>query len=846
MRKIFLLLPVLAVSCTAGRLDTACGETDFNKDWKFIICEGTANLEAPTAVFDETEGIEVPYGCALPLPSDGPSVLALSEGPADSPELASAGLDASAWRSVDLPHDWAAEGDFNRTNPSGTGGGALPGGIGWYRKTFRVPAALQGKCVWIEFDGVYMNSTVWVNGHELGTRPYGYISFCYDLTPYLIYGKKNVIAVRVDNSDQPNSRWYSGCGIFRPVRIHVCEQAHIAHWGIFARCLDKDVLTVTTQLEGCAGDDYELLSELVDRDGQAVALSRCAVAGGVAGEVVCEQAMPLHEPHLWGLGCPYLYDLRTTLLKGEATVDVRHTPVGIRSVEFDPQKGVFLNGEHIKLNGVCLHHDLGALGSAVSRAALKRELTIMKEMGVNSVRCSHNPPSLELLELCDEMGLVVMDEAFDMWRQRKTERDYARFFEQWHERDLTDLVVRDRNHPSIIMYSIGNEVLEQWGEAGSDGEMSSNSMLARELAEIVRSLDPTRPVTSGCNEPRPSNHLFRSEALDVIGFNYHNAWIPGVPDAFPGKPFIVSESVSPLMTRGYYKGPSEQEYVWGHVKAGDEPSFACSAYDNCHVPWGSTNEETLGIVEANDFVGGQYIWTGFDYIGEPIPHAWPARSSYFGIVDLAGFPKDVYYMYQSVWRKDIDVLHVFPHWNWNEGDVVDIRAYYNNADCVELFLNGESLGRKSKTGSYHCTWSVPFTPGELRAVSYKDGEVVLEKTVRTAGAPAALRLSADRAEIAADSYDMAFVTVEVVDQDGNLCPWVDDDIVFSVGGAAEIVGVDNGSPISLERFKADHRRAFYGKCLVMLRNTGRPGRISVSATSRDGSLCGTLTLSAAR
>jgi len=870
MRRIlFLFLLLAAVSCGIEKIEPTNGSSDFNKNWKFIICEGSANLETPTKVFEEADSLEVPYGCAVPLSEDGPSLLAQSEGPSDSPELAGKNYNDSKWRRLDLPHDWAVEGDFNRNNPSGTGGGALPGGIGWYRKDFFAPKSLEGKCVSIEFDGVYMNSTIWINGHELGTRPYGYISFSHELTPYLEYGKKNTIAVRVDNSDQPNSRWYSGCGIFRPVRIMICEKAHIAHWGIFARCLEKDLLSISARLEGCKDGSYELRSELIDRDGEVLAFTQSTV--GCAGDTTVEQTMPVNGACLWSLTNPYLYDLRTALICDGKEIDVRHTNVGFRELIFDSEKGVFLNGEHIKINGVCLHHDLGALGSAVNRAALKRELTIMKEMGVNSIRCSHNPPSLELLDLCDEMGLLVMDEAFDMWRQRKTERDYARFFEEWHARDLTDLIVRDRNHPSVIMYSIGNEVLEQWSSASADTlsleeanfilnfghgadqlasekEMSVNSMLTRKLADMVRELDPTRPVVSGCNEPDPNNHLFRSGALDIIGYNYHDAWFADVPENFPGKPFLVSESVSSLMTRGYYKGPSEEEKIcpplWDDPHA--EPSFTCSSYDNFRVPWGSTNEHTLKLVEENAFIGGQYIWTGFDYIGEPIPYGWPARSSYFGLVDLAGFPKDVYYMYQSVWRKDIDVLHIFPHWNWNEGDTVEVWAYYNNADSVELFLNGESLGKKSKEDRYHCRWEVPFAPGELKAVSYKDGKTVLEKSVRTAGVPASLRLTADRASMAADSYDMTFVTVEVIDSEGNLCPWADEDIKFEVKGAAEIAGVDNGSPITLERFKANHRKAFYGKCLVMLRNTGKSGKITLAATSSDGSLSGSVTLNAAK
>ena len=857
-RTAFILAISALVSCGAETVTGEQAQIDFNRGWKFSICEGTAILETPTTVFVEEDGLEVPYGCALPLPEDGPSILAQSKGPADSQELAEKDFDDSAWRVVDLPHDWAVEGDFNRFNPATTNGGALPGGVGWYRKTFVASNSLEGKNVYLNFDGVYMNSTVWVNGQEVGTRPYGYISFSYDITPYLIYGKENTIAVRVDNSDQPNSRWYSGCGIFRKVTLRVADCIHVANWRVFARCIKENELAVSTTLVNGSNDQpetIEILSELLDDNGVVVSYAK-SVAGS---DFTCEQTLPLHDPNIWSLTSPYLYKLKTTILVDGKPVDTCSNNVGIRTIEFNPDKGFFLNGEHVKLNGVCLHHDLGALGSAVNRSALKRQLTIMKEMGVNSVRCSHNPPSLELLDLCDEMGILVMDEAFDMWRQRKTERDYARFFEQWHERDLTDLVVRDRNHPCIIMWSIGNEVLEQWSNASAEQltkekEMSVNSLLTAKLADIVHELDPTRPVTSGCNEPDPGNHLFRSGALDIIGYNYHDQYFMCVPKNFPGKPFLVSESVSSLMTRGYYAMPSDVKKIcpsmWSATHT--DPSFACSAYDNYHVPWGSTNEETLTLVEHNDFIGGQYLWTGFDYIGEPTPYSWPARSSYFGIVDLAGFPKDVYYMYQSVWRKDIDVLHVFPHWNWNEGDIVDVWTYYNNADCVELFVNGVSAGMRRKvsydeveTGKipsipmldmsteYHCCWRIPYSPGEIRAVSYKDGNIVAEKTIRTAGAPTSLKLTVDRTEIMADGYEMAFISVEVLDKDGNICPYADNDIKFNVKGPGKIAGVDNGSPITLERFKADHRKAFHGKCLVIVQNIGKAGTVHVEAIS-DG------------
>lgn len=771
----------------------------------------------------------------------------------------------SDWRRLNLPHDWAVEGDFDRKNPSGTGGGALPGGIGWYRKTFTADKADEGKRLRIDFDGAYMNSTVYINGHELGTRPYGYISFSYDLTPYIKWGEKNVVAVRVDNAEQPNSRWYSGCGIYRNVWLTKMNPVHVAQWGTYVTAdeVSKNSarLTVRTALENDLDTDapLELVSRLIDEKGKVVGevTSQVTVEKGKLLEAV--QEIAVENPELWSVKRPYLYNIATEVRLAGEPVDTYNTPFGIRTFRFDAQKGFILNGEQVKINGVCMHHDLGCLGAAINTRAIERQLEILKAMGCNGIRCSHNPPSPELLDLCDRMGFIVMDETFDMWRKKKTRHDYSRYFNEWHERDLTDLVVRDRNHPSIFMWSIGNEVLEQWTDVKADtlsleeanlilnfgrsadmlahdGEMSVNSLLTKKLADMVRDLDPTRPVTSGCNEPSPNNHLFRSGALDIIGFNYHDDWFAGVPENFPGKPFIVTESVSGLMTRGYYRMPSDSMYIWpvSWDKPFHEESLSCSSYDNCHVPWGNSHEGTMRHLKQNDFISGQYIWTGFDYLGEPTPHGWPARSSFFGIIDLAGFPKDVYYMYQSEWCPDKKVLHLFPHWNWTPGQDIDMWAYYNNADEVELFVNGRSQGVRSKgKDDFYVMWRVKFEPGTVRAVSRKDGKVVAEQEIHTAGEPAQIRLTPDRSTIHADGRDLSFVTVEILDKDGNLCPNAENDVAFALDGPGFIAGVDNGSPISLERFKDNHRKAFYGKCLVVIQNNGENGSVKVTATA-DG------------
>lgn len=762
----------------------------------------------------------------------------------DEPEMAQPGYDDSRWRQLSLPHDWAIEGDFSATNPSGAGGGALPGGVGWYRKHFMLPATEGERRYYLAFDGVYMNSTVYVNGHEVGSRPYGYSSFEYDLTPYVRRDSDNVVAVRVDNSDQPNSRWYSGCGIYRHVWLTATNPLHIARWGVHVVTDVGGTVNVELAVSGDADGQHRPVFRhtLLAPDGRTVA---------VTSAKSLRQKLRVKHPLRWSVDSPHLYTLRSEVLVDGEVVDAVTTRTGFREFRFDAATGFWLNGRNLKINGVCLHHDLGCLGAAVNEDAMRRQLVKLKAMGCNAIRCSHNPPAPELLDLCDEMGFIVMDESFDMWRRRKTRNDYARFFDEWHERDLSDLLLRDRNHPSVLMWSIGNEVLEQWSGVGADEltleqanlllnaghddstlahgeELTPNSLLTLHLAGIVRKYDRTRPVTAGCNEPSPDNHLFKSGALDLIGFNYHREWIKDVPRNFPGKPFLLTESVSALQTRGYYRMPSDSLFIaperWD--KPYTDPSMMCSSYDNQHVPWGSTHEETWDIVKHTPYCAGQFIWTGFDYLGEPTPYGFPARSSNFGIIDLAGFPKDIYYMYQSEWT-DRPVLHLFPHWNWTEGQTVDLWCYYNDADEVELFVNGKSRGVRSKKDShqYHVAWRVAYEPGEVKVVARKDGQEVRSSSIRTAGAPARIRLEVDY-----EGETTAFVNAYVTDEAGNLCPWAEDDLRFSVSGGT-VIGVDNGSPTSMERFKADHRKAFFGKVLVVIRKDKDAGPIRLEAVS---------------
>ena len=513
---------------------------------------------------------------------------------ADSAHYKDSSYDDSHWRSLSLPHDWAIEGDFSESNPSGTGGGALPGGVGWYRKTFSLNDIQKRSNLMIDFDGAYMNSTVYINGHELGTRPYGYAPFSYDLTPWLDRDGDNVIAVRVDNAEQPNSRWYSGCGIYRNVWLRSHGDIHIPLWGQHVMTAVTDSLAtidIATQLVSHTRDTrkVQLYSALLG-SGKMLAKTEplTVTLTRKKPEVTLNSTLDIANPHLWSTDDPYLYKLVTFVqdAKTGQMIDFYEINTGLRYFNFDAKKGFSLNGRPMKINGVCMHHDLGALGAAVNTRALERQLEILKEMGANAYRASHNPPAPEVLDLCDRMGILVMDETFDMWRKKKTSHDYSRYFDEWHERDLSDLIRRDRNHPSVIINSIGNEVLEQWNDASADtlsleeanlilnfghgkdklaaegDEMSVNSMLTRKLADMTRSLDPTRPITAGCNEPDPGNHLFRSGALDLIGYNYHDDWFDSVPKWFPGKPFIITESVSGLMTRGYYRMPSDSMYIW--------------------------------------------------------------------------------------------------------------------------------------------------------------------------------------------------------------------------------------------------------------------------------------------
>ncbi|KJD34346.1 glycoside hydrolase [Tamlana nanhaiensis] len=752
----------------------------------------------------------------------------------DFPKAVDSTFKSDDWRTLNLPHDWSIEGDFSEEHPAKPEGGALPTGVAWYRKTFKLSETNKNKIISIEFDGVYRKSEVWINGHYLGIRPNGYISFAYDLSDHLNFGNAtNVIAVKVDNSEQPNSRWYSGSGIYRNVRLVTTEKLHVAHWGTYVTTPEISTEKGTVNLEVTLQNDseikkqFKLVSTILNAENLEVA--SVTSEGEIAKNslAVNNQNFEVLNPNLWDTENPYLYKIVTKVFENDHLVDDYETPLGFRFFNFDAEKGFSLNGKPTKMRGVCLHHDNGALGAVANYEAIKRKLQIMKDMGVNAIRVSHNPSSLELLELCDDMGFIVQVEAFDVWKKKKVKADYNLYWDEWHEQDLKDFVKRDRNFPSVMMWSIGNEIREQFDSTGVS--------ITKKLVNIVKSLDKTRPVTCALTENVPEkNFIYQSEALDLLGFNYKHADYDSFPKNFKGQKIIASESVSALETRGHYDLPSTEIKRWppAHNQPFDgNDDLTVSAYDQVSAYWGATHEESWKAVKARDYIAGTFIWTGFDYIGEPIPYPYPARSSYFGIVDLAGFPKDVYYMYQSEWSKK-DVLHIFPHWNWEAGQTVDVWAYYNNADEVELFLNGTSLGKKSKENDdLHVMWQVPFEAGTLKAVSRKNGTTVLEKEIHTAFEATKLELEPHKTTIKNDYYDLVYVAVNVLDEGNNLVPNADNLIEFEVSGGGKIVGVDNGYQASLEPFKANYRKAYNGKCLVIIQSNGKLENIELTAIS---------------
>ncbi len=761
------------------------------------------------------------------------------------------GFDDSAWRQLSLPHDWAIEGPFDRKYSTELG--ALPYfGVAWYRKTFALRATPKDRYLSIEFDGAMSNAHVWLNGQDLGMRPYGYISFAMDLTPHLRFGgQPNVLAVRLAPEEE-SSRWYPGAGISRNVWLTVTGPQHVAHWGTYVTTPQvsdaKAAVSVRTEVNNRAAAPAKvtLRTSVLDAAGEPVAQTTTAIALPAGGSQSISTALDVARPQRWDIDRPYLYSLVSEVVQGGAVVDRYVTPFGIRTIEFSSTKGFLLNGRVVKLHGVCMHHDLGALGAAVSRRATERQLQIMKTMGVNAIRTSHNPPSPELLEYCDRLGLVVMDEAYDMWKIPKVRNGSSKFWDQWGETDLRDMIRRDRNHPSIILWSIGNEIPEQGRPDGA--------ALSKRLVDICHEEDRTRPATAGMNSPDQALKNGLAATLDVQGYNYKPHLYEQTMKAHPDWIFFGSETSSTVSSRGVYHFPLA--FYQRH------DSLQVTSYDIIAPPWATPPDAEFEAQDKLPNVMGEFVWTGFDYLGEPTPYGpdrrsgndnWPSRSSYFGIVDLAGFPKDRFYLYQSVWTS-APMVHVLPHWNWAgmEGKPIPVMAY-TNCDEVELFLNGKSLGRKKRFGEpvvipvgknvspdlkmstkYRLKWEVPYQPGTLRVVGYKEGKQAAVKEVRSAGAPSRITLIPDRRAIQADGQDLSFVTVRIEDKEGNLCPLADNLVRFKVEGPGKIAAVDNGNAATTEPFQADYRKAFNGLALLIVRSqAGEAGKVQIAAAS-DG------------
>ncbi len=812
--------------------DSPRSRESFNLGWKF-----TKYFNAST---DAATSDKEPEGLQLPSAND------------------------SNWRSLDLPHDWAIEGPFSDTLENDTG--LLPWkGIGWYRKHFSLNETDKEKRIYIDFEGAMAYAEVWLNGKYVGGWPYGYTTFRLDLTSYVSFGKDNLIAVRLDTKKW-DSRWYPGAGIYRNVWLVKTSQLHIANNGVYCTTPEikneRGMLSVSAEVESHLDQPADVtVKAAVYKINEKGEVSAAPVAESIAATATLPaQAdhsfrldIPVKDPVLWNLDDPELYQTVVTVLQGNTISDVYETNFGFRTLNFTPRDGFLLNGKRVQIQGVCDHHDLGALGTAFNISAAARQLRILKEMGCNAIRTSHNPPAPELLDLCDRMGFLVEDEAFDAWKTAKKPADYNKLFYAWHEEDLKAMVSRDRNHPSVFIWSIGNEVNDQ-----------NNPYISQSLRTIVKSEDDTRPVTSGCNWDQSGTNGFQ-KTLDIFGINYH-VYKNEYERFFALKDnenlgIHSSESASTVSSRG--------EYFWP-IFTGDldknQPGkgiFQITSYDVAYPGWASTVEQQWTMLDKYPAVYGEFVWTGFDYIGEPTPYngdltglkpgtKWydrtkemldkqgvkevPSRSSYFGIVDLAGFPKDRYYLYQSRWRPDLPMAHILPHWNWPEriGLVTPVHVY-TSGDEAELFLNGKSLGKKKKgLYEYRLVWdNVVYQPGVLKVVAYKNGVKWAKDTMTTTGDANQLTSSADRSTISSDGYDLAFITVRIEDKNKLLVPHSNNLVNFSIVGPGKIVAVDNGDATSHDPFQANYRKAYNGMCLVIVKaEKGATGTFTVKATSK--------------
>jgi beta-galactosidase len=771
-------------------------------------------------------------------------------------------VDDNTWRSLDLPHDWAIEGPFNDTLENNTG--LLPWkGIGWYRKHFTISENDKGKRIYVDFDGAMANAKVWLNGKYVGEWPYGYTSFRLDLTPYVIIGKENIIAVRLDTKNW-DSRWYPGAGIYRNVWLVKTSQLQIANNGVFCTTpeikKERGMLSVQTEVESHLSDPTAVsvkavvykLNDKFEQEGTPVAESIVATATieGMKNHTF-RLDIPVKNPVLWGIYKPELYKVIVTVLQGNTVSDKYETNFGFRTVNFTPRDGMLVNGERIEIRGVCNHHDLGALGAAFNTRAAERQLEILKEMGCNAIRTSHNPPAPELVDLCDKMGFLMEVELSDTWRIGKVPKDYHVDFNAWHVEDLKAMVRRDRNHPSVFIWSIGNEVPDQ-----------HNFYIASSLNSIVKSEDNTRPVTSGCNDAESGTDGFQ-KTLDLFGINYHLGDYKRFFDLKDNanKPFHSSESASTVSSRGEYFFPVVQGDLFNNLPG--KGIFQITSYDVEYPGWASTPDQQWTMLDKYPAAVGEFVWTGFDYIGEPTPYwgdmtglkpgQWgydqtlkmlkflgvtevPSRSSYFGILDLAGFKKDRFYLYQSRWRPELAMAHILPHWNWPErkGLVTPVHVY-TSGDEAELFLNGKSLGKKKKGEfEYRLKWdSVRYQPGELKVIAYKNGVKWAEDVMRTTDKASQLSAAADRPAVHANGTDLIFITVRIEDKNKLLVPRSNNQLNFSIEGPGKIVATDNGDAASHELFQAKTKKAFNGMCLVIVAaDKGATGSFTVKSESK--------------
>jgi beta-galactosidase len=758
-------------------------------------------------------------------------------------------FDDTNWSTVRIPHDWAIKGPFDRRHDahytaiewdgeheasehSGRTGALPHVGIGWYRKQVAIPASLSDKLIWLEFDGIMSNSQVFINGHYAGGRPYGYSSFKLDITEFIKFDADNLIAVKVENLPF-SSRWYPGAGIYRQVRMIGINQTHIAHWGTYITTLSIAKTTawvkIKTDVEGLVQSNAELQIVIYDPNGDQVADSTTSFYLNDSNAI--ETKIQLKNIQCWGINSPRLYSAVSKLYVDSTLTDCNETCFGIRELQFTKEHGFLLNNKPCKLKGVCLHHDLGPMGIAVNRRAIERQLDILLAMGCNAIRTAHNPAAPELLELCDEKGLLVIEEAFDEWRAAKVENGYHRHFDLWAERDLSAMIRRDRNHPCIIMWSIGNEMLEQTDANGSK--------IAQFLSDICHKIDPSRKTTAGfSNLEAITNGL--AAAVDLPGWNYLPQDYAIIHKKYPEWICYGSETMSTISSRGIYHFPVCEERIANNALGHDD--LQLSSYDKVTPTWGTTMEVEFHYQEQCPFILGQFVWTGFDYLGEPTPYyrQWPTRSSFFGIIDLSGNPKDRYYMFMSQWSSS-DLLHILPHWSWPGREGLNIPIHiYTKFDKVELLLNGKSQGyreinRKSYNLLHHyrLIWDdLIYEPGELKAVAYQNDQPIMEKTIYTAGKPTQISASADREIITGDGEDMCFVNIRITDDQGNFCPNADNQVTVTLIGDGELIALGNGDPTNLEPFQQQFRHCFNGILTAYIRSVANTtGTLIVKLTS---------------